>query len=278
MGLIKRVSMVSAIAITFAVPSVAQEAPNADTVLATVDGTAITLGHLVTIASALPEEYSDIPADQLFEGILDQLIQQTLLETNFQVNEKKIQLAMDNERRALASGEAIEKIAEAAVTDDAVQKLYEEKIAKEEPSPEYQASHILLETADEANKIMKLLEGGADFATLAKERSTGPSGPSGGDLGWFSPGAMVPEFEQAVVKMKVGEFVGPVKTQFGFHVIILNDQRDYASLDSQRQELVEEVGAKAIADEITRLKASAKVEKVEPAFDLSVIRDSNILN
>ena len=259
-------------------PSVAQEAPNADTVLATVDGTAITLGHLVTIASALPEEYSDIPADQLFEGILDQLIQQTLLETNFQVNEKKIQLAMDNERRALASGEAIEKIAEAAVTDDAVQKLYEEKIAKEEPSPEYQASHILLETADEANKIMKLLEGGADFATLAKERSTGPSGPSGGDLGWFSPGAMVPEFEQAVVKMKVGEFVGPVKTQFGFHVIILNDQRDYASLDSQRQELVEEVGAKAIADEITRLKASAKVEKVEPAFDLSVIRDSNILN
>ena len=278
MGLIKRVSMVSAIAITFAVPSVAQEAPNADTVLATVDGTAITLGHLVTIASALPEEYSDIPADQLFEGILDQLIQQTLLETNFQVNEKKIQLAMDNERRALASGETIEKIAEAAVTDDAVQKLYEEKIAKEEPSPEYQASHILLETADEANKIMKLLEGGADFATLAKERSTGPSGPSGGDLGWFSPGAMVPEFEQAVVKMKVGEFVGPVKTQFGFHVIILNDQRDYASLDSQRQELVEEVGAKAIADEITRLKASAKVEKVEPAFDLSVIRDSNILN
>jgi peptidyl-prolyl cis-trans isomerase C len=278
MGLIKRVSMVSAIAITFAVPSVAQEAPNADTVLATVDGTAITLGHLVTIASALPEEYSDIPADQLFEGILDQLIQQTLLETNFQVNEKKMQLAMDNERRALASGEAIEKIAEAAVTDDAVQKLYEEKIAKEEPSPEYQASHILLETADEANEIMKLLEGGADFATLAKERSTGPSGPSGGDLGWFSPGAMVPEFEQAVAKMKVGEFVGPVKTQFGFHVIILNDQRDYASLDSQRQELVEEVGAKAIADEITRLEASAKVEKVEPAFDLSVIRDSNILN
>ena len=278
MGLIKRVSMVSAIVITFAVPSVAQEAPNADTVLATVDGTAITLGHLVTIASALPEEYSDIPADQLFEGILDQLIQQTLLETNFQVNEKKMKLAMDNERRALASGEAIEKIAEVAVTDDAVQKLYEEKIAKEEPSPEYQASHILLETADEANEIMKLLEGGADFATLAKERSTGPSGPSGGDLGWFSAGAMVPEFEQAVAKMMVGEFVGPVKTQFGFHVIILNDQRDYASLDSQRQELVEQVGAKAIADEITRLEASAKVEKVEPAFDLSVIRDSNILN
>jgi peptidyl-prolyl cis-trans isomerase C len=278
MGFIKQVSMASAFVITLAVPSVAQDTPNADTVLATVNGTTITLGHLVAIASGLPAQYNEVPVEQLFNGILDQLIQQTLLEANFPVNEKKMQLALDNERRALASGEAIEKIAEAAVTEEAVQKLYEENIAKSEPSPEYQASHILVKTEKEANEILKMLEDGADFATLAKEKSTGPSGPSGGDLGWFGPGAMVPEFDQAVSKMKVGEFVGPVKTQFGHHVIILNDQRDHPSLDTQRQALVEELGSKAIDIEIARLEAEAKVEKIAPAFDLSVIRDSNILN
>jgi peptidyl-prolyl cis-trans isomerase C len=278
MGFIKQVSLASIAAMTIASTSIAQDKPSADTVLATVDGTKITLGHLISIASNLPQDYDRVAPDQLFEGILNQLIEQTLLEATTPVSEQRLKFLVENERRAMASGNALDAIAAAAVSGDAVQKLYEEKIATQEPNPEYQASHILLETEEAANEVMKMLEGGADFATLAKEKSTGPSGPSGGDLGWFAKGAMVPEFEQAVVEMKVGEFVGPVKTQFGFHVIILNDQRDYASLDSQRQELVEEVGSNAISVEIERLKAAAKIEMVVPEFDLSLIRDAEIVN
>lgn len=278
MGFIKQVSLASVAAIAIASTSVAQDKPSADTVLATVDGTVITLGHVVAIASGLSQEYDGISPDQLYNGILDQLIQQTLLEATTPVSEKRLKFLVENERRAMASGNALEAIAEAAVSDGAVEKLYETKIAGAPANPEFQASHILVETEKAANEIMKMLEGGADFATLAKEKSTGPSGPSGGDLGWFGPGAMVPEFDQAVAEMKVGEFVGPVKTQFGYHVIILNDQRDHPTLDSQRQELVEELGTAAISAEIARLEASAKIERNAPQFDLSLIRDAGIVN
>jgi peptidyl-prolyl cis-trans isomerase C len=278
MGFIKQVSLASIVAITAATASIAQDKPSAETVLATVDGTAITLGHVVSIASGLPQDYDNVPAQDLFAGILNQLVEQSLLEATAPISEKRLKYVVDNERRAMASGNALDAIASVAVSDGAVQKRYAEIIATQEPNPEYQASHILLETEEAANEVVKMLEDGADFATLAKEKSTGPSGPSGGNLGWFGKGAMVPEFEQAVVAMKVGEFVGPVKTQFGFHVIILNEQRDHAPLDSQRAKLVEELGTKAIDAEIKRLKAAAKIEMVKPEFDLTLIRDADIVN
>ncbi len=277
MGFIKQFSLASVAVIAMASTTLAQDKPSADTVLATVNGTSITLGHMVAIASNLGEEYAQVPPDQLYNGILDQLVQQALLEANTPISENRLKYVFENERRAMASSIAIEKIAEAAVSGDAVEKLYESKIATQEPNPEFYASHILVETEEAANEVMKMLEGGADFATLAKEKSTGPSGPSGGDLGWFGRGAMVPEFDQAVAEMEVGEYVGPVKTQFGYHLIILNDKRDHPSLDSQRQELVEELGSTAIGAEIKRLEADAKIEKPSPAFNLALIRDPSIL-
>ena len=81
------------------------------------------------------------------------------------------------------------------------------------------ASHILVKTEDEANKIMKRVADGEDFAAVAKRFSSCPSGKSGGDLGWFGKGMMVPEFEQIAFTEEVGKVVGPVKTQFGYHVI-----------------------------------------------------------
>ncbi len=86
-------------------------------------------------------------------------------------------------------------------------------------APQARASHILVKTEDEANKIMKRLADGEDFAAVAKRFSSCPSGKNGGDLGWFGKGMMVPEFEQIAFTEEVGKVVGPVKTQFGFHVI-----------------------------------------------------------
>ena len=278
MSFMKRVSLVSTLAICLAAPISAKDVPTSDTVLAVVNSTEITLGHIISIVGGLTEQYDDVPAEKLYEGILDQLIQQTLLSEVTEVSEKTIQLALDNERRALISTIAIAKIGEAAVTDEAVQKRYDETIATGEPTPEFQAAHILFEKEEEAQAVLKLLNDGGDFGALAKEHSTGPSGPSGGDLGWFGRGAMVPEFDQAVAEMKTGEVAGPVKTQFGYHLIRLNDQRDYPPLESHRAELQDQIANEAIVAEIERLQNAASVERIAPTFDFSQIRNTTLLD
>jgi len=275
MGFIKKVSLIVAFTVSTAVPSMAQDA---DAVVATVNGTEITFGHLVSIASGLPAQYDQATPDQLYDGILDQLVQQTLLEQVTTVSEKRLAYSLDNERRALVSSEALKEITKQALTGEALQALYDEQILSGTPTPEYQASHILVETEEAANEILQMLRDGGDFAELAKEKSTGPSGPSGGDLGWFGRGAMVPEFDQAVADMKVGEFTGPVKTQFGYHVIRLNDQRDFPTLESQREQLEQQLVSGAIDTRIKELQSAAEITKTKPDFDLSQIRNADLLD
>lgn len=277
MSFIKQASLIAVLAVTTALPSFAQD-HSSETVLATVNGTDIKLGHIVALVDSLPDQYNDVPFEALYNGVLDQLIQQTLLEQATKINDKKIAFALDNERRALVSGEALKNVTKSALNADAVTALYEEQIKNAEPTPEYQASHILLETEEAANEVLQMLKDGGDFAELAKEKSTGPSGPNGGDLGWFGRGAMVPEFDQAVADMTVGEFVGPVKTQFGYHLIRLNDKRDFPPIDAMREDLEQQVISKAIETEIAKLQDAAKIERIAPTFDLSEIRNSSLLD
>ncbi|MBX2823306.1 MAG: peptidylprolyl isomerase [Gammaproteobacteria bacterium] len=112
-----------------------------------------------------------------------------------------------------------------AITDDDLKKEYEIQTANM-TADEYRASHILLQDESSAAEVIKALDDGGDFAKLAAERSTGPTGPTGGDLGWFQSEAMVPEFSAAVAKMSVGEYSqAPVQSSFGWHVILLADKR-----------------------------------------------------
>ncbi len=171
----------SALALSLSLPAMAQDAPTADTVVATVNGEEITLGHMIVTRASLPEQYHQLPATVLWEGMLDQLIQQSVLANSEGTTESKgIQLSLENERRAMLAAEAITKIAEGSVDEAAIQAAYEENFANAEMGQEFNASHILVETEEEAQAIAEELRGGADFATLAKEKSTGPSGPNGG--------------------------------------------------------------------------------------------------
>ncbi len=140
-----------------------------------------------------------------------------------------------------------------ALTDEVLQAAYDEKFADAEPTKEFNASHILVETEDEAKTLVTELEGGADFAELAKEKSTGPSGPNGGELGWFGAGMMVKEFEDVVMGMEVGAVSAPVQTQFGWHVIRLNETRmkDAPPLADVREELADEVQQQIIEETLT---------------------------
>lgn len=261
-------------------PLLAEDAPTADSVVATVNGTQITLGHMILVRENLPAQYRQLPDDVLFDGILEQIVSQTLLQQSLDGYEpKSVRLALENERRALLAGEAIEKMLAEALTEDQIQSAYAEKYS-DNPGEEYRAAHILVETEDAAKALIAQLEGGADFAALAKQHSTGPSGPSGGDLGWFGKGAMVPEFETAVLALKPGQVSEPVKTQFGWHVVILNEVRipEAPPLADVRAEIESELQAKLVEDHVTGLRGQAVIDPTgQSSFDPAILKDLSLL-
>lgn len=153
------------------------------------------------------------------------------------------------------------------ITDDDVQKAYEEHFVNS-PAVEYKARHILVKTEDEANNLIKELDGGADFSELAKKHSTGPTGKNGGELGWFGPGQMVQPFSDAVAELEKGKYTAtPVKTQFGWHVIQHDDKREapVPALEEVRKTVVEGLQRERAATYMGQVKEQTKVE-VQEAF------------
>ncbi len=265
-----------------AAPVLAEDgAPSADTVVATVGGTDITLGHMLMLRAGLPEQFAQVPADVLYTGILDQLVQQTLL-VNVHDGELPQQaiLAMENERRAVIASDEMAKIVETVVTDEAVQTYFDDNYLNSDGVTEFKAAHILVETEEEAQKLVEEAREGGNFAELARENSTGPSGPSGGDLGWFSDGMMVQPFQDAVAQMEPGSVSDPVQTQFGWHVIKLEETREKGApgLDEVRTEIEEALRQKAIEARITELEEAGTVDrKAGDALDPEVLNQIDLL-
>ena len=276
----KRLNFIATLglAVTLAMPAQAQDA---NTVVATVNGKDITIGHMILARTTLPEQYQQLPDDVLFEGILKQLVEQSLLADSFTGDlPKRISISLENEKRSLIAGERVEAVLTAALTDEAIQAAYDSKFADAEPTQEYNASHILVKTEEEALALKSELDAGADFASAAKEKSTGPSGSNGGALGWFGKGAMVPSFEAAVADLDVGAVSAPVKTQFGWHVIILNETRNASAptLAEVRPELEDALRESALSNAIEILREKADVDQsgaegINPSVlsDLSVV-------
>lgn len=255
-------------------------APAADTVVATVNGTAITLGHMIALRETLPAQYQQLPDDVLFDGILDQLIQQTVLEATVAGSlSVRDTLTLENARRGYLSSKALRAVVDGAVTDAAVQAAYDAKYVNVPPPVEYRASHILVADEAKAKDLRAQIDGGADFAELAKANSTDGSAAGGGDLGWFGVGMMVKPFEDAVVALKPGEVAGPVQTQFGWHLIKLAETRPAAvpGIDEVREELAGEIEQKAVEDHVTALVAAAKVEKPGATLDPAILKDTTLI-
>ena len=263
----KRLSFLAlplAAALSLGTMAVAEDAPTIDTVVATVNSHNITLGHMLLVLGELPQQYRQLPPKVLFQGILDQLIHQTLLMQSMKGEPpNRVQYRVENELRSLMASEAVQGVIADAVSEEAIKKAYDEKYGKAEPATEYHAAHILVKAEGDALSIIKELEGGADFATLAKKHSTGPSGKSGGDLGWFGTGRMVPEFENAVVALEVGALSAPVKTDFGWHVIKLLETRiaKAPELDAVRAQITQDLQNKFVEERIEALKKAAKIDQ-----------------
>jgi len=269
------------LAASLSFPVVAQEAPTAEKVLATVDGTDITLGHVISVQENLPAEYKGLPDDQLLKGILDQLIQQAALAGTLGDDlSTRMVLGVEIERRAYLSNMVLLSAARSAATEEAIKAAYDARYANAEPEAEYNASHILVATEEEAKALVEELAGGADFAELAKAKSIGPSGPNGGSLGWFGKGMMVPEFENAVITLEPDTVSVPVQTQFGWHVIKLNESRNKAApaLEEVRQELSTEIEQAAIKGFVEAVNTDTQIDRMEVDFDPAAIRDSSLID
>ena len=264
-------------------PATAQEktqTPDTSAVIATVNGKPITEAMLDLYTQQRQARNPGNPAGQDRNAILTEVIS---LELASQDGEKKgvqntpeVALQIEQQRRAVIASAAIKaEMAATPIGDEELQKLYQEKMGG---GSEYKARHILVEDRDKAVELIAELDQGADFSEMAKENSTGPSGKSGGDLGWFSPKQMVPPFSEAVATMKKGEYTKePVKTQFGWHIIILDDVRESTPppFEQVKEQLKMVVQNQKIQAYISELKDAASIDineaavnAAEPALEL----------
>jgi peptidyl-prolyl cis-trans isomerase C len=157
----------------------------------------------------------------------------------------------------------------AGVTEAALRKVYDEAIKQIGNEIEVRARHILVDSEDEAKNLLAEIKKGADFAELAKKKSKDPGAADGGDLGFFSKDQMVPEFSAVAFKLEPGQLSEPVKSQFGWHVIKLEEKRNRKApeFDQVKTEIENFVRRKAQADYVTKLREAAKIERLDKKED-----------
>ncbi|KKC35798.1 hypothetical protein WH87_14515 [Devosia epidermidihirudinis] len=207
------------------------EAPTPETVVATVGGETITEADLGFAAEDLTQELSQMPPAErkpfLLRVLIDMKVMAKAGEASGMADTPLFQQRLDYLRdRALRRAYFADTIAK-SVTEEAVRADYDKFVADFKPAEEIRASHILVPTEDEAKAIKAELDGGADFATLAKEKSIDPGAANGGDLGFFGKGMMVAPFETAAYALtEIGQISEPVQSQFGWHIIKLEEKRE----------------------------------------------------
>lgn len=279
----KRVTFLGAVALATSLSgwAMAQDAaPTAETVVATVGDVDITLGEMIIARGQLPQQYSQLPIDVLWEGLLDQIVQQQLLAQERDETPLRVELALKNDRRSMMAGEVISVYLDAAVTEEDIQAAYESRVAEAPVGVEYNASHLLVETEEEALAALERVQGGEEFADVARDVSTGPTGPNGGNLGWFGEGQMVAPFEEAVKALEAGGVSGPVQTQFGWHIVTLNETRplEQPTLEDMREEITRELQGIAIDEYVAQLTEAAGVTLPEEgAFDPNLLNEFSLL-
>ena len=233
----------------------------------TVNGKDIWLDDVLRAAERLPEEFQQTPLEnyyaQLVADIIDSQLAAAAARNDGFDQKPEIADAMKMAaNRVLAESWLAEKV-RAGVTETAIQNAYDKFVADTASREQVTASHILLETEADAKAVIAALQDGGDFAALAKEKSTGPSGPNGGALGTFRRGQMVPAFETAAFDLAVGSYSDtPVQTQFGWHVIKV-DGKDIApapDLESMRAQLANNLSTQALGRLLEELRASQNVQ------------------
>jgi peptidyl-prolyl cis-trans isomerase C len=243
--------------------------PSPDQVVATIDGQEITIADLMQIHQELPDQFRQMPFEMLYPNLVENAIDSQLLLAAARSagleEDPDVSSRVDAYEERVMQQVYLDHELNAQLTDEVLQARYDEEIGSAPEQFEVRASHILVETEEEAREIIGLLDDGADFATLANERSTGPSGPDGGDLGYFGAGPtrMVPEFEEAAFALEVGNYTAdPVQTQFGWHVILVTDRRPVAkpTFEQVRDDLRGAMAEQVINDALADLREGVEIQ------------------
>jgi len=252
-----------------AVPASTPSASSNEPAVATINGTPITVETFNDYAAHRVQPGSKPSAEEA-KAILNEMVS---LELVVQDAEKKgldkkpeVLKTIESQRRVLLANAALRDYVDAhPITDEQIKKEYEQRIAGA-GTKELKARHILVKTEAEAKAIIAALIKGADFAKLAKEKSSDSSAKEGGELGWFNPSQMVKPFSDAALALKKGEYTKtPVQSQFGWHVIMLEDTRDTKAppLDQMKERVRNFLQQKMSQDYIEGLKTASKVELKE---------------
>lgn len=249
-----------------AAPAAAALDPKA--VVATINGQPITEADLALAEQDFSEELSKVPADQRRRSVLDVLIDLKLMANAATAagldKSDEFQRRVDLLRERALRNEFFRAEIDEKITDAAVKARYDAEIAKVTPQEEIQAAHILVQTEDEAKAIIKQLDAGGDFAAIAKEKSQDPgSAKMGGQLGYFTQGKMVPEFEKAAFALEVGKYTEtPVKTQYGYHIIKITDKRKQPlpTYDQVKDQVRQLVLRDTFVNTVSTLRKDNKIE------------------
>jgi peptidyl-prolyl cis-trans isomerase C len=247
----------------------ADVASESDPAVARVNGVEIRESDLAMAAQDIGQDLQQAPPDQQREQLIayvaDIILVSQAADAKKLDNDPDFKRHLAFIRNKMLMGLQLQQEAKGAVTEDAEHKLYEDAVKPMGTEEEVHARHILVETEDEANDILAQIKAGADFATLAKEKSKDPGAADGGDLGYFTKDQMVPEFADVAFKMYPGQLSNPVKTQFGWHIIKVEDRRQkpVPEFDKIKEQIDAYLVRKAQSDYVGELRKTAKVERLD---------------
>jgi peptidyl-prolyl cis-trans isomerase C len=255
-------AMALAVMTMVAVPALAAE----EGLAATVNGDKILKKDVMGAMKAMSVKAED--TDKAFPVIVDQMINERLMDeatagANIE-SSKEFQQRLETARVQLLKSMYLEKYLKDKITDKTIKAEYDKFKKENKGKQEVHARHILLSTEEEAKQAVKDLDNGAKFEDLAKERSSGPTAKSGGDVGYFAKGEIIPEFSDAAFKLKVGTYTKePVKSQFGWHVIYVEDKRDRTvpAMKEVEAAIRNKLGQEAIEKLVKDLRAKAEIKR-----------------
>lgn len=260
-------------ALAFAAIPVQAQAQDANAVLAKVNGIDIRQSDLVAaedeLGGNLPPMDEATKRENLIGYVIDMKLVAKAAEDQKLADSDDFKRRLAFTRDRLLMDRVLGDQGKAAITDAALRKVYDEAIKQIGNEIEVRARHILVESEDEAKNLLAEIKKGADFAEMAKKKSKDPGAADGGDLGFFSKDQMVPEFSAVAFKMEPGQLSDPVKSQFGWHLIKLEEKRNRKApeFDQVKTEIENFVRRKAQADYVAGLRAAAKIERLDKKTD-----------
>ena len=274
MSSFKIIFLVAKIILTLSITAASAKDLN-NIVAAKVNDYIISAQDVLNVINTLPQNIKKKPLPEIYPRVVNELINQYLI-TKQAYNEKLdldqnvINLVKKSQDKILAKY-WLNNYIKSETKEEKIKNFYNNYLKSFQKYKEANASHILVKNKEEANAIIKKINNKSKFSELAKTHSTGPSGKNGGNLGWFGPGQMVKEFEQATFALEKGKVSQePVKTKFGFHIIKLNDIRD------AKPKKLDEI-KKNIIDKITKISLSNLENKIRNNQEITIINFEDIV-